>query len=135
MNGTAVFYQQRINAIYSGSRFLPPSRTAHSQVQFCNSAARARKYRCFLLSQHLPQGLMQKLRAVITRQCCFREFSRLSQTFNTREYIARIHPDDAGSGFFTGRILINLVLCLFNFLILRDDLVCIIALKLSPILL
>lgn len=62
-------------------------------------------------------------------------FSRLSQTFNAREYIARIHLlDDARSEFFTGRIQINLGLCLLNFLILRDDLVCIIALKLSLIL-
>ena len=107
------------------------------QVLTNSGTTLARSYHWVLLSQHLTMSLTQKLRTVVTRRCCFIEFSRLLQTFNTREYIARATMHllgDVRSEFFTGRIQTNPALCLLNFLILGDDLVCIIALKLSLIL-
>jgi len=67
-------------------------------------------------------------------------FHRVLETFTDFQH-SRVHCPRAyicsatsSQNLFTGRIQINPALCLLNFLILGDDLVCIIALKLSLIL-
>ena len=71
-----------------GESTVPLFLNAILRPQVLTNSGRARGYHWILLSQHLTISLTQKLRAVVTRRCCFIEFSRLSQTFNTREYTA-----------------------------------------------